>query len=391
MPWKETCTVDERKKFIMDWLTQAYSKSDLCRDYGISRPTGDKWIERFQAEGWTGLSDRSRAPKRQARAVPPDVAERLVELRERHPSHGPKKIRAQFKHAYPEAYCPAESTIGEILAREGLVMRRRRKARGCPSAERLQASQEINQIWCADFKGRVHARDGCPCDPLTITDAHSRYLLACHGLRRTNGERVKTVFERVFRAYGLPEAIRTDNGPPFASVALGGLTPLAVWWIRLGIRPERIEPGCPQQNGRHERMHRTLKAWLQHRPAKDFRGLRMELAQFLEDYNNIRPHEALGQVPPSHVYAPSERVYTGRTPAMEYPAGRVKRYVKQSGEIAWKGRRWYLSVSLAGENVGLEECDENVIAIYFGPYKIGELDERKKQVLRAKRLETDEG
>ena len=387
MPWKETCAMDERLRFIADWLDGRWSKSDLCRGYGISRPTVDKWIERYQAEGVEGLKERSRAPHHQRDALGDELVQRIIKLREQYPTFGPAKLRLILEDRHPGERLPAASSIGVVLKKAGLVVSRKRKPRACSSATPCDRSESSNHVWCADFKGTLYAGDGCPCSPLTISDDYSRFLLGCQGMRRTHGTSVQAVFEQVFRANGMPGIIRTDNGPPFASVGLGGLTRLAVWWIRLGIEPQRIEPGRPEQNGRHERMHRTLKDWLKHYPSKNYIQLLKQLDRFVEEYNWERPHQALGQTVPAASYQRSVCVFPGRLPEMDYDGSFQVRRVKRNGEISWKGRRWYLSEALAGERIGLLERDERYMEVYLGEFRLGLLDCKRKDVVRAKRLE----
>ena len=314
MAWKETCVMDERVRFIGDYLRQESSITALCSAYGISRKTGYKWIARYEGEGAPGLQDRSRAPHRQWRAVSCETEQAILALRNQYPHFGPKKIRAKLLEQDSTRDWPAVSTMGEILKRHGLVVSRRRKSRACPSEHPLTSMDQVNRVWGADFKGDFRTRDQTRCFPLTITDACSRYLLACQGLKSIHGFVVKSILDRVFRDYGLPEVIRTDNGPPFASIGIGGLTRLSIWWIQLGILPERITPGKPQQNGRHERIHRTLKEAVITPPKKTLREQQTGFDRFREEYNYERPHEALGQVPPGRVYQASTRSYFGKTP-----------------------------------------------------------------------------
>jgi putative transposase len=259
MPWKETCAMDERLTFIAAHLKREYSVSELCRHFGISRPTAYKWIERYEQCGPEGFLERRRVPKHHPNETPAALQYKLIALRQRHPKWGPRKLLALLKRAEPEVSWPAVSTAGDILKRHGLTQARRYR-RSTPSYDRpFYVASRPNDVWAADFKGWFKTGDGHRVDPLTISDWVSRYLLCCRGLERPIFEQVRPQFERAFREYGLPWAIRTDNGPPFASVGLGGLSRLSVWWIRLGIKPERIRPAHPEDNGRHERMHKTLK------------------------------------------------------------------------------------------------------------------------------------
>jgi len=384
MPWKETSVMEERVKWIADYLSEQYSVSDLCRGYGISRTTGYKWIRRYAKEGVDGLKERSRAPHRQAHAVEKKIEDLIVDYRRKHPCAGPKKIRVQVAKEHPEIEkWPAVSTMGEILKRQGLVVSRKRKGRSCPSEGPLTSSKGSNDVWCADFKGQFRTGDKTLCYPLTVTDHWTRFFLCCQGLLSTEGGWVKTILERIFREFGLPRVIRTDNGPPFASTGLGGLTRLSIWWIKLGIVPERIEPGKPQQNGRHERVHRTLKAATLNPPARTLRKQQEVFDRFVEEYNWERPHEALGQVPPGEVYEASGRAYPGKILDMEYAEVMQVRRVKASGEISWRNRHWYLSEALGGERVGLEEIEGPFWRICFGEMILGKLNIDKKEVIRS--------
>ena len=274
MPWKETCPMKERSRFVVEQESGRYAMAELCRIFGISRETGYKWVERYKAEGPPGLQDRSRAPRCHPNAVPEEVEAVILETRAAYPTWGPKKLRAWLQTHRPEEGWPAGSTIGEILERHGLTVPRKKRRRTPPYTEPFAACAGPNAVWCMDFKGWFRTGDGVRCDPLTISDAFSRYVLRCQALSDMREERVRPLCEAAFREFGLPWAIRTDNGSPFASRGIAGLSRLSVWWLRLGIVPERIEAGHPEQNGRHERMHRTLKAETASPPAPTVRGQR---------------------------------------------------------------------------------------------------------------------
>ena len=269
MPWKETCTMDQRMLFIVDYLSGRYTKKGLCRHYGISRPTGDKWIDRYRIHGPEGLDDLSRRPGCHPDTTAPEIVERIIETKLAHQSFGPKKVGMDRLRALePDEVWPADSTAGKILKRNHLVRERRQRRRVPPDPRALVHCNAPAQSWSADFKGDVPLANGKRCYPLTLTDNHSRFILQCRALSHPTTDAVKPWFEWVFREYGLPETLRTDNGPPFASVAAGGLSQLSKWWIRLGIRPERIRPAKPSENGRHERMHRSLKEAVMRPPAR---------------------------------------------------------------------------------------------------------------------------
>lgn len=377
MPWKETCAVDERIAFVRDVLRSEASKAELCRRYGISRPTGDKWLERFDVLGPAGMDDLSSVPHRHPNQVPEEVADMLTALRRRHMTWGPRKLLAYLARRHSGKRWPAASTVGELLRREGLSVRRVRRHRTPPYTQPFCGCGQPNGTWCADFKGWFRTGDGKVCHPLTITDAFSRYLLRCQGMTRTSTDRVRGVFESAFREYGLPGAIRTDNGPPFASGAVSGLSRLSIWWLKLGIVPERIEPGRPEQNGRHERMHLTLKQEATRPAERTLRSQQGRFESFLREYNEDRPHEALGQRPPSELYERSARAFPSREPEPAYADDMEVRSVRHSGEIKWRNRRLYVGQLLAGERVGLAVVQDGRWLMYFCRQPLGLLDERR--------------
>ncbi len=381
MPWKQTSPEEERKEFLEWWKRGEVSFVSLCRRFGISRKTGYKRVNRYRAYGFEGVGDRSRAPIRRPNKTPLAVAERVIGVRRAHPNWGPKKVVASLRNAEPNASWPASSTAGEILDRAGLVKRRKRRRHAAPWSEPFAAAERPNDVWSIDFKGWFRTGDRTRIDPLTVQDAASRYLLVCDGLRQPNHREARRVLEQAFREYGLPSTIRTDNGPPFASVGLGSLSQLAVWWVKLGIVPERIEPGHPEQNGRLERLHRTLKAETASPPRATRRKQQRAFDTFRLDYNTERPHEALAQQPPASQYHPSARSYPRRITAPEYGVGATVRQVRTNGQIKWKGDMIYLSWALKGEPVGLVPQDDRYWTIWFGPLSIGLLDDHDRTVL----------
>jgi len=383
MPWTETNALKERMRFMRDYTRGLFKFNQLCAHYGISRTTGYKWVRRFQAEALAGLSDRSRRPRRSPRRVLAEVAQRIVAERRRHPTWGARKILARLVRRQPQVAWPAASTAYAILKRAGLVVPRRRRARpGHPEPAQTPMS-EANAVWTADFKGQFKTRDGVYCYPLTVVDGYSRYLLVCQALTTTAHAAVQPVFERLFREYGLPQVIRTDNGVPFATQAMHRLSRLAVWWIKLGIRPELIQPSHPEQNGRHERLHRTLKAEAT-RPARAHaRAQQRVFNRFRDEYNHVRPHEALAQQVPAALYRRSPRPYPRRVAQPEYPAHFEVRRVSRDGGIKLRSRLLSLSHVLAEENVGLEEADDGVWAVHFGPLLLGCFDERELKLYGA--------
>jgi transposase InsO family protein len=315
--------------------------------------------------------------------MPPKVREALVGLRSRYPNWGPRKLRAYLQRETPKVRWPAASSIGDLLRREGLAHPRRKRKRTPPYTEPLKHAEAPNQVWCADFKGWFLTQDGSRCDPLTITDAYSRYLLRCCAVKRTDGEHAWAVFEAAFREFGLPEAIRTDNGSPFASRAPAGLSQLSMLWLRLGIRHERIEPGQPQQNGRHERMHQTLKQETASPPERNLRRQQMAFLRFQQQYNQARPHEALQYETPASRYVGSERRYPAKFPDLEYPEGAHLRRVSHHGDVKLDGVQMFVSSLLAWEVVGLLELEQNPdwLEVYYGPLMIGWMDLRKLRLL----------
>lgn len=375
MSWKDTCAMKERMKFIEEYLRDHEGLSALCRIYGISRTTAYKWLAVHAQGGYEALGDRSRAPRSHPNATPERIEERILAARVEHPTWGPRKLRAWLARRHPSAPWPAASTIGAILKRNGMVGSRRRRRRSPPYAEPFLGTRAPNDTWCADFKGWFLTADGRRCDPLTISDAHSRYVLRCQALEATRSARVKPIFEAAFREHGLPRAIRTDNGTPFASVAVRGLSLLSVWWIKLGIVAERIEPGRPDQNGRHERMHLTLKQETASPPKADRRAQQRAFDRFVQEFNGERPHEALGQCPPASVYRPSERPYPDRVAEVEYPDSMQVRRVQKHGEINWRRQALFISETLWGEPVGLEQVDERRWEVYFAHLKLGTFEE----------------
>jgi len=300
----------------------------------------------------------------------------ILAIRRRHPRWGPRKLRVILGRQRPRSVLPAPSTIGDILKRNGLVRPRRRIRRSSPYGDRLRQYDAPNSVWCADFKGWFYV-GGERCVPLTVSDGFSRYLLRCQALRHSLHRTTKRVFESAFLEYGLPRAIRTDNGPPFSTLAPAGLSRLAVWWIRLGIRPERIMPGRPDQNGRHERMHSTLKAETAKPPRSSFTAQQRAFDRFQLEYNDERPHEALGQQVPASLYRPSLRAYPRYLPQMEYPPHFETRVAYPNGVISFGSTQWYTSVCLAGERVGLEPSEDGRWRVHFGWVPIGMLDARR--------------
>ena len=382
MPWKQTSAMDQRVQFIADWLSGDYFKIELCTVYGISRPTADKWIRRYQEGGVKALEELSRAPYSHPNATPEEIREQIIKGKLERQNWGTKKVMDYLRENYPLLQWPADSTAGEILKRAGLVKLRCYRSRVAPYSEPFGNCQGPNQIWSTDFKGDFLLGNGRRCYPLTLSDNFSRYLLLCRALEHPSYEAVRPWFEWVFREYGLPEAIRSHNGGPFASLALGGISQLSKWWIQLGIRPERIEPGKPSQNGRHERMHRTLK---HDAPAqKNHQRQQRRFDSFLEEYNWQRSHEALGRKTPSSVYRRSPRPYPIKLPPIEYDSGFVVRQVRHNGEIKWRGDFIYISQVLAQEPLGLKQIDDELWELRYSFHLLGVLNQRTKTIIPPK-------
>jgi len=384
MGWKATSVVEERHRFIQEWERKEECVAELCRRYGVSRQTGYKWIRRYEQGGKEELGDRSRAPHSHPNEVIPEVVDEVLALRGEHPRWGPEKLRGRLQREAPEIQWPAPSTIGEMLKRNGLVIPRRKRSHATPSSGPLAHATEPNIVWCTDFKGWWVCGDGSRCYPLTLTDACSRYLLRCQVMPDQQGWRARPVYEAAFREYGLPNRMRNDNGAPFATAGLAGLSRLSVWWIKLGIVPERIQPGKPAQNGRHERMHLTLKQETHPIPAASLRAQQKALDEFRCCYNEQRPHAALQQKTPGECYRCSPRTYPSHMPEVEYPAGFAVRRVDQNGQFRWRAVNVYTNRALGGECVGLEAIAEDRWRVYFSFYEIGELRAGDEAVRRAK-------
>ena len=382
MPWKETCVVDEQMAFIAGCLRGELAMTVLCQQFGISRDAGYRLLNRYRAEGVAGLQPRSRAPLHHGAAMDREVAESILTLRRERPFWGPKKLRAVLCQRERERHWPAASTIGDLLRREGLSQPRRRRRTAIPLTQPFLPVCAPNDLWCIDFKGWFRTGDGQRCDPLTITDADSRFLIECAIVPETT-EAVLPVVDRAFRDLGLPRAIRSDNGPPFAgSSSAAGLSRLAVHWVKLGIRLERIEPGAPQQNGRHERMHRTLKAETSRPPAATLAEQQARFDRFRHDFNDNRPHEALGQATPTSRYRPSVRPYPSKIEEFWYDADHAVRRVRSNGEIRWGGEFVFISEALVGESVGIAETEAGDWIVRFADIDLGLIDRTSHKLRR---------
>lgn len=382
MPWKETCAVMERERLVRAWLTGRYSVSELAREFEVSRKSAYKWLARHTLEGLPGLMDRPCVARHHPTAVPQAVVEAVVRAKRAHPLWGPLKLQplpdepAEIGQSWP-----APSTRGAILARAGLTSSRRRRRHVPPNTMPFRDCLEPNDLWCGDFKGWFRTGDGARCNPLTITDAHGRALLRCQAVDHEDYFHTRPVFESAFREFGLPKAIRTDNGAPFASLAAGGLSKLSVWWVKLGIWPDRIDPGHPEQNGRHERMHLTLKLECCRPAAPSLAAQQLRFDAFRDVFNNQRPHQALGLTPPASVYRLSPRPYPSRITDPVYPQGFIERRVRSNGEIRWHGNLVFISTVLPGEAVGICEGDLGY-EVYFGPVPLGRINVKGEKLVR---------
>ena len=380
MPWSETSPMDQRTQFMADYLRDTLSITELCQLYGVSRKTAYKWIERYLLLGPAGLEQRSRRPRYAPNETPPEIVTAFLEVRRHHPSWGAKKLLKIVHKRNPRWHLPCRSTVCDILSRHGMVPKKRRRRHighpGKPNSLILAP----NDLWSADFKGQFKTGNGVYCYPLTVTDGFSRYLLGCQALYSTAVNGVKPVFTRLFHEFGLPKRIRTDNGVPFATNTLARLSALSAWWVRLGVMPELIEPGKPQQNGRHERMHKTLKAEATRPAAGCLSAQQRKFNCFRTEFNEERPHEALDQNTPASVYEPSPRNMPSKLPPLEYPDRFEIRYVSANGGIRWNSDWVNVSTVCAGKYVGLEEIDDGIWNVYFGPLKLGRLHERHMRI-----------
>jgi putative transposase len=376
MPWSRTNPENERLQFVAKVQEGLYTKSELCQRAGISRQTGHELMRRYEAEGVAGLQARSRAPKQCTHRVAEEIQVLLLEARRAHPDWGPRTILPYLQARHPQLALPAASTVGDLFTRAGLVKPRpRRRSWRHPGKASVVAS-EPNQLWTTDFKGQFRTRDGQTCYPLTIADAHTRFLLACDGLSSTAHTPAQAVFERVFRTYGLPQAIRSDNGGPFSTKAIAGLSRLSVWWTQIGIKHDRTQPGHPEQNGSHERMHRTLKKGTLLPPAANGQVQQERFDSFRQEFDWERPHHALGMKTPGSLYVASTREMPEYIPDPEYPGHCRIRRVRANGIVHFRDRAIFLSELLLGLNVAFEEIEDGVWSIYFYDLLLARLDER---------------
>jgi putative transposase len=370
--------MDQRVAFIADWLRDEGTMTALAERYGISRKTGYKWVERYEQDPAHGLAERSRAPQTHGRAMAHDLRDAIVAMRHAHPRWGPKKLRAVLIEREPRRVWPAASTMGDLLRRTGLSQPRRRARLVIPLTQPLAAAQAANDVWTADFKGWFRTADGTRCDPLTVADAWSRFVLCCR-IVAPSERGVRPWFERTFRAHGLPRALRTDNGSPFATRGAARLSHLAVWWLKLGIQLDRIDPGHPEQNGRHERFHLTLQQETTTPPAVTPGQQQRRFDRMRREFNTERPHEALGQQPPARTYVASPRPYPARLEDPWYDATHQVRRVKQTGAIKWRGDEVFVSEAVRGELVGLAETERGDWTVRFMHVELGRIDRQTRR------------
>ena len=380
MPWLEINPMDQKLYFICDYKRGIDNFSNLCERYGISRKTGYKLVNNYHENGIEGLEEKSRAPHNHPHKVPYKIRQSILELRsQRMITLGAKKIQARLKTMYPDITPPAISTINNILKQEGLVKKSRKSNRVPKYNKALKKAQQPNDLWTVDFKGQFKLKNGRWCYPLTIMDEYSRFLIDCRCQSSVKGALTIKSFQKVFKEYGLPKRIRSDNGVPFATKSISGFSSLSVWWIRLGIIPERIMPGKPQQNGKHERMHRTLKKFATRPPCQSFKAQQQRFDLFREEFNYQRPHESLGQKLPSEVYQKSPLIYPDKLPKIEYPSYFDVRRVRNTGVIYWGNGQVYITHNLKDQYVGMDEVDDGVFDIYYSIHRIGQFDIRNNK------------
>lgn len=377
MPGATTDPAMERARLVAAYLDGLYSITELADRFGVTRPTVYKWIRRYETGGTAALLDHSRARHTQPEKTPEQTETLLVEARRAHPTWGARKLIPYIGRRHPDLALPAPSTVATMLARHGLSKKRRpRRVPRHPGSVPL-TTEAPNAVWTVDYKGQFKTLDGIYCYPLTVCDAHSRFVLCCHALPSVEQYGAYHEFERLFREYGLPDAIRSDNGVPFATQAICGLSRLSVSWIKLGIDHQRIDPGQPQQNGRHERMHKTLKAETARPPGADMARQQARFDAWRAEFNDVRPHEALSGDVPASRYVSSPRVMPDRLPGPEYPGHFEVRFLSKDGNIRFKKHQFFLTSALAHEYVGLEETGDGVWSVYFYDRLLARFDERE--------------
>lgn len=384
MSWKKV-DMEEKRKELIDLIGgNKHSISEICRRLGVSRPTAYKWLNRFEELGIEGLKNRSCAPKNQTNMTPSHIEDEIISIKLTYPCLGPKKIKAILHREMPFISWPSTTTIGNILSRNALIIPRKVRTRMAERASSLIKCQQSNDTWCVDFKGWFFTKDREKCSPLTLTDAFSRYLFTSIQLKQNTFEHVWGIFDRCFREFGLPLRVRSDNGPPFASLCPGRLSRLSINLIKAGVLPEWIDPGEPQQNGQHERMHLTLKQEAILPEELTLAEQQMKFNEFCDYYNYIRPHEALNQKTPGDLYVPSTRLWTGKLKSPIYPDNYEIRKVASCGKIGWKHSTVYISTVLEGEPIGIYKNEEGVPSVYYGPVFLGKIEGKELHTERRK-------
>lgn len=380
MPWQERSPMDLRMQFVLEWQSGCWTMSELCADYQISRKTGYKWVGRHEVSGSGGLQDQSRRPHHSPRATAPELVKVLLSLRQRHPRWGAKKLLAIAQRHDPAAAWPSRTTVCDLLRAHGCITPRRRPHRPAAAVAPLAPVTAPNATWTTDFKGEFLTGDGVYCYPLTVRDCFSRFALRCDALCGRTYDATRRRFERAFAEYGLPDRLRSDNGGPFASTGLGRLSRLAVWWIRLGIVPERIAVGHPEQNGSHEQFHSVLKAETTRPPAAHAAAQQRRFTRFCREYNYERPHEALDNDVPAARYTPSARPLPPQLPPVDYPGHVEVRRVSCMGQVSWQAADLFLSLALVGQDVAFEEVDDGLWTLRLATVPLGRYDARQRRI-----------
>jgi transposase InsO family protein len=381
MPWKEYSAMDQKKEFIILSKTKEFTIRELCLMFGISRTTAYKYLDRYARQGYKGLEEQSKRPKNHPNRTGKEIEEGIIALREEHPRWGAGVLLEILKRTGKFKNLPSAVTVNKILKENGLIKERRKRKRVEPQKP-IFDPQSPNEVWSADFKGKFRLKNGEYCYPLTIADSYSRYIFTAKGLRAANGKYAKPVFIKVFRKYGLPQQLHTDNGAPFGSMkALGRLTRFSVWLLDIGVQPVFSDPGHPEQNGRHERMHRELKGEATRPPGKNLQGQQIKLNKFVREYNEVRPYQVLGMRTAAKVHEQSERRYPEKVEEWNYPKEYKTRYVCRNGNIRVGNAKWiFVSMALRGKNVGLEEFGEGIYRLYYRHYFLGYLSEKDLRV-----------
>ena len=380
MAWMNTQVEYQRENFITACLENQATISDLCRDFGVSRKTGYKWLSRFKDEGVAGLKDRNKARHTQSLKTTEELTQKIIHIKQRYVKWGPKKIAAFLEQNQPLESWPSATTIGRILDEHGLTIPRKYRRRFPAKTDPLSHSQQPNDVWCIDFKGWFKTKDNVKCDPMTLTDSYSRFILYCSKLGMNTVDHVWNTLDKIFYQYGLPQYLRHDNGPPFATSGVGRLSRLSVNLIKAGVVPEWIEPGKPYQNGRHERMHLTLQEEGAFPLKLTLKEQQMKFMEFQQYFNLERPHEALEQKTPASIYLPSERIWNGQFHSPEYSQEYQPKRVRATGSISWHGVDLFVGKTLENEYVGLKENEHGYWDVYFGPVLLGVINHEKRLI-----------